>query len=362
MSLRQIQITNLRNLASINLELGEKFNLLYGNNGSGKTSFLEAIHYLGLARSFRTHLNSRIISNDCENFSLFGLVDQNGLQVPIGIQRERQKNGGEVRISGKNAESSIDLADILPLQFMNAEAHRLLLGAPKYRRQFLDWGVFHAEQAFIPIWQRASRALKQRNAALRNGIPQEQLKLWEAELLIAAQELDILRGRYMSEFEPIFLEILDKLLENVSIRLNYYRGWPVTESLEEALARSWPRDRETGFSQFGPQRADMILRSEGVPIQDRLSQGQQKVAVYALRLAQGILLSRQSGKRCIYLIDDLPAELDQDKQRRVAEILMNLDTQVFITGINRADLALLFPLEYSKMFHVEHGVIKATHC
>lgn len=360
MSLRQIQITNLRNLNSIDLELGSKFNLLYGNNGSGKTSFLEAIHYLGLARSFRTHLNSRIINNECDNFSLFGLVEQNGLQVPIGIQREKQKNAGEIRIFGKIAESSVELAEILPLQFMNAEAHRLLLGGPKYRRQFLDWGVFHAEPTFMSAWGRAYRALKQRNAGLRSHILLEELKLWEGELILAAQELDLLRAKYIAEFAPIFQEILCKLLDLVPIVLNYYRGWPIDEELGSALARSWHRDKETGFSQFGPQRADIILRSEGVPIQDRLSQGQQKVAVYALRLAQGILLARQTGKRCIYLIDDLPAELDAYKQKRVAEILMSLDTQVFITGINRVELEPLFPAEHCKLFHVEQGIIKSA--
>lgn len=355
MSLTHLEITNFRNLISASLKLDVKFNLIYGNNGSGKSSILEAIHYLGLARSFRTHLNSRIIHHEQETFSLFGQIQHGETLIPIGIQRQRNSEG-QIRIAGKNAESIADLAQIFPLQFINSEAHRLLSGGPKYRRQFLDWGLFHVEQPFFALWQRTHRALKQRNAAL-HGSSREQIRVWNKELCAASEELNQLRQAYAEKFAVIFSASLRQLLDNTEISLNYYQGWPKDRNLAELLEENIQRDIELGYSQFGPQRADLGLRVNSVPVQDGLSQGQLKLVVYALRLAQGVLLRNQSDKTCIYLIDDLPAELDNEKQQRVAQILMSLNTQVFITGIEKNDLAELFPKEECKLFHVEQGKI-----
>lgn len=353
MSLIHLEINNFRNFTNVTLKPEAKFNLIYGNNGSGKTSILEAIHYLSLARSFRTHITNRVINHEQESFSLFGLVQQDSTSIPIGIQRERN-NEGQIRIQGKNETSIMELAKVLPLQFINSEAHRLLSGGPKFRRQFLDWGLFHVEQNFLPLWQRAYRALKQRNAALRT-LSHEQIRLWNNELANASEELHFLRENYIEKFSAVFLQTLQHLLPNLEVSLSYYRGWSKERALGNILEENISRDIELGYSQFGPQRADLILRSHNIPIQDVLSQGQMKLVVYAMRLAQGMLLKNQSQKNCVYLIDDLPAELDKEKQRLVAYILLNLNTQIFITGIENEDLEVLFPRRESNLFHVEHG-------
>lgn len=356
MSLSRLEITNLRNLLNVNVQLHAQYNLFFGQNGSGKTSFLEAIHYLGLARSFRTHLHHRLIHHEQESFSIFGLIQQSGNSVPIGIERQRAGEN-RIRINGNNINAVTELAKTLPIQFINADAHRLLMGGPKFRRQFIDWGVFHVEQTFLPLWQRAYQALRQRNAALRNNLSKEQISLWDKELTEAAQELNRLRMQYIIEFEPLFLKTLNTLLELSDIKLVYYPGWPAHQDLSEALEKSLERDRHLGYTQFGPQRADLSLKINNVPVHDVLSQGQQKLVVYALRLAQGMLMHEQSGKQCVYLIDDLPAELDGERRQRVATVLQNLNTQVFITSIEAESLQVLFPKEKTKLFHVEQGEI-----
>src|SRR5258708_6153382 len=136
MALIHLEINNLRNLTTVKATPHALFNVIWGKNGSGKTSFLEAIHYLGLGRSFRTSHNHRIIHQNAEHFSLMGQVKCQEKIVPIGIERLR-KGDNRTRIGGENAESSLDLAKILPIQFINADAHRLLMGGPKFRRQFL---------------------------------------------------------------------------------------------------------------------------------------------------------------------------------------------------------------------------------
>lgn len=355
MSLARLEINGFRNLTKVAVEPGTHFNLLYGQNGSGKTSFLEAIYYLGLARSFRTHLSNRIINNLHNRFSVFGIVQQETRTVPVGIERSHDATS-RIRIAGENATSVTELAKVIPIQFMNSEAHRLLIGGPKYRRQFLDWGVFHVEHSFFSLWQRVHRALRQRNAALRTT-PVDQIRLWDQEFVAAANTLHELRTRYMEQFVTFFSASLQDLLETPDIDVTYYRGWHKERDLYEVLTESFARDMQLGYTQFGPQRADLTLRVGNTPAHEMLSQGQQKLVVYSLRLAQGLLLQQMTGKKCVYLLDDLPAELDQNKRALVAKKLISLETQIFITGIEKNDLLSLFPAQNVKMFHVEQGVM-----
>jgi DNA replication and repair protein RecF len=355
MSLTHLQVKNLRNLTEISVTPNSRFNVIYGENGSGKTSFLEAIYFLGLGRSFRTHLSNRIIRENEEKMSIVGQVSQIGAIFPVGVERSRQ---GEIQMKmrGKSCDSILEMADILPLQLINSDAHRLLTDGPKFRRRFLDWGVFHVEHSFYPLWQRVSKATKQRNAALRFA-PSEQIKLWDRELVAAGEAIHHLRDSYIQQFIPLFSTIIESWLK-FPITLNYYSGWPNNRQLEESISSSLSQDRQLGYTQFGPHRADVTITIGKLPAHDRLSQGQQKLAVYALRLAQGMLLQQQTGKQCIFLIDDLPAELDEANREYVIAFLENLRSQVFVTGIESADLNSLIKLDNAKLFHVEQGMIK----
>jgi len=339
---------------SAKVELATNFNLLYGSNGSGKTSFLEAIYYLGLGRSFRTRLNSRIIHHGASHFSLFAQIQQEHGLLPIGI--ERYSNGeGRIRIAQENARSIIELTRILPVQLLNTDSRLLLTGASKLRRQFIDWGVFHVEPTFIGHWQNAQRILKQRNAALRLQSPRAMIQVWDAELTAVAQILNGLRKSHIEHFIEVFNRVIQGFwAECADVTLGYKCGWDESLGLQAVLEKSFSRDLQLGYTQFGPHRADLLIRlNKTTPAHDILSQGQQKLIVYALRLAQGMLLKQQVGKNCVYLLDDLPAELDVDNRRRVVSVLQDIAAQVFVTGVDREVLADLEGYPESRVFHVE---------
>lgn len=357
--LSHITIHNLRNLAAVDISPGPKINLLCGPNGSGKTSFLEAIHLLGLGRSFRTHLSSRVIEHDQPQFQLHAKVTLPNGETPIGLAKQR--NGQTtIKISGNPVTSIVSLAELLPLQLLYPDGHTLLREGPKVRRQFIDWGLFHVEQLFYTHWQRAQRAIKQRNAALRAKQSSHHVSIWNQELCTMAEQLDASRSQYIEQLTPTFSTLLALLLPEASVTLSYYRGWSNELGLEEVLNRNHLRDLDLGYTQHGPHRAEILLHTDGKPVKDTLSQGQHKTLIYALRLAQGCLLYKQTTKRPLYLIDDLPAELDESKLKIVGELLHTLDAQVYITG---TDFKLLDPLtdfENTRMFHVKHGQIIAT--
>ena len=355
--LESLQLANFRNLIQVETEFSGHFNVFYGDNGSGKTSLLEAIYYLGLARSFRTRLQPRLINHQARLFSIFGQVKVGEARFPIGIQRH-QESACQIHIAGENVTSALELAKLLPLQLLDANAHELFVGETKTRRQFLDWGVFHVEPTFWTLWQRTERALKQRNAALKAQAGKQEVQAWDVEFVQASQKLHALRTQYLKVFIPIVTQILQNLLAETTVTFHYERGWLAQEELSSLLQRSLSRDFQLGHTRYGAHRADLQPRIGEVPAKDILSQGQQKLLAYAMRIGQGMLL-QQLNKPCIYLIDDLPSELDSKKRQKVMEFLTLLGTQIFITGIARGDFTDL-PLETTAWFHVEHGKLSKT--
>jgi len=363
MGLARLDITAVRNLRSVGLSGLRPANVFFGNNGSGKTSILESIHLLGMARSFRGGQIKSVISRGEDRCTVFGeLRRASGPKLPIGVSRDRE-GGFQAKIGGESVRAASELADRLPLQVINADSFNLLVGSPADRRQFLDWGVFHVEHRFHGQWQRFQRALRQRNSLLRRvKMSDEELCGWSREFVDSGEQVHRQRNLYFGTLEPVFREILRHLSSELGgLQLRYRRGWDKQLSLGESLDASESTDRQQGFTHAGPQRADVRVVVEGQNAAEVLSRGQQKLVVCALKLAQGRLLEEGKRANCVYLVDDLPAELDHAHCRLVAELLARLKTQVFITCVESEEIAGVWPPSRRKdmvMFHVEHGVVE----
>lgn len=352
MSLSYIKISNFRNLSSVKIDLHEKCNLFYGMNGSGKTSLLEAIYFLGMGRSFRNRLLSRIIQYDVDKFSVFGEINNNEGIITIGI--ERSENDGEIKIGGEKVSSCSELAKLLPLQLINYNGYKLLEHS-RFRRRFIDWGLFHVEHQFLLLWKKLNRLIKQRNAAL-NSQSISNIAIWDDELVQVSLDIHILREQYINQLIPIINDLIQQFFEILNIEIKYYRGWNADCDLSEILSKNIDKDRNNGFTQFGAHKADLSFKANNISVHDSLSRGQQKVLFCIISLAQGVLFEKLTGKKCIYLIDDFVAELDNDKKEKFASLLIKLNSQIFVTGLNNAELINFFPINL-KMFHVERGTI-----
>lgn len=354
MQLVRLKTTSFRNLAELDLEFSPCFNFIYGPNGSGKSSLLEAVYFLSRGRSFRSSLASRAIHYDAKEFNLFSLI-LGQLSISLGLEKTRQ---GKTKIKiGNNHNSISELAKILPLQLINPNSYQLLSGGPKARRQFVDWGVFHVEPQFFQIWQRFQQVLKQRNAALQQQAPVNQIKIWNLELIGTANEITILREKYLQQLTPLITELMHKLLTLPGLSIDFYQGWDKKFSLDSILVNSIARDYKLAYTQFGPHRADLLIKLNGNPVHEVLSRGEQKLLTCALQLAQGILLKKITAKSCIYLFDDLFAELDPVKQNILMNLLQGLEAQVFITAIEESLIKDLETSVLGKIFQVEQGEI-----
>lgn len=365
--LQSLNIQGLRNISSAEFPQLSRFNVFYGANGAGKTTILEAIHLLGLGRSFRGAKHKPLINYDKDEFVVYGeLSSATAIDtdlrsaVAMGIRRHRD-GSGEIKVRAQRARSAAELAALLPLQVVNAETFQLVLGAPVLRRQFLDWGVFHVEHRFLEQWRRLQRCLKQRNSLLRRGkISTLELQPWDEELSQLAVSVTAYRNAYFKAWLPELLAKMERLWpEGKDLVFTFHPGWDDKKyEFGELLQHQLPRDKEQGYTAYGPHRADMKIRLNGLPVADVLSRGQLKLLSASMRLAQAAVLQSAQAKQCIFLVDDLPSELDEQRRSSFCDLLSELGSQVFVTSIDRHGMANAgFDQQELSVFHVEHGAV-----
>ena len=354
MTLRHLRVDGLRCLSGQSLDFDERCNYLWGPNGSGKTSCLEAVYLLGRGRSFRTRQTARLVRHGSDRMTVFGVSqDEGGQPHHLGVEFA----GGrlESRLDGEPVVGPAEMLRALPVFVIDPRLHQLVEAGPTERRRYLDNGVFHVEQGFLANWRQYRRALGQRNAALKARVPDRELVLWTEPLVAAGQRVHEARAAYVRELAEL-AGSLGRTLVGADIHIGYRPGWRQDLGLAEALADSRARDRATGFTQVGPHRADLQLDFESGGVRETASRGQQKLVAAALVLAQVGLFETRSGRRSTLLLDDASAELDGGAQLRLSEALGRLKSQQILTGLS---LESLQPKSGFPVFHVEQGRLRS---
>ncbi len=334
MSLVKLDATGLRNLHPVTLEPRPGLNYLVGENASGKTSLLEAIYLLGRARSFRTPQINQLIQYDQTELTVVGKVTPSGRTTaqPIGVRVARGKR--EIHVDGRVAQSSAELLQAFPLLVIQPAGIALLEGAPKLRRHFLDFGVFHLDPHYLNYWRRYTKALNHRNALLRNGRARE-LAPWNQELTYYGIMIHEARSGYLGRLAPYFDEIGGRFFSDPQFDLRIHAGWDVARSLDAVLESDVAADLRYGYTQSGPHKGDFSILLNQRPVKAYVSRGQMKLLVYALLLAQSRLMEEHVGSAGCVLIDDVASELDEPNKRTLLELLQGRLTQFFITATGR---------------------------
>jgi DNA replication and repair protein RecF len=353
MALATLEIQQFRCFEGLSLRCDPHYNLCIGANASGKTSLLEAIFFLGRARSFRTRRLGNLVRDNAPEFLIVGQSEGRGSPLTLGIRGMRSST--EIRIGGVAGRPATELARHFAPYVIDPEVHRLLEDGPNRRRRFLDWGVFHVEPAFLPAWQRYYRALRQRNALLRSGADEVLLLPWDSELVESGLRLSDQRRRYLERLAPTLHEIGRALLDQ-PVALLYQDGWRAGDSLGEALVASRPRDRRYGLTHVGPHRADLAVRVADAAARERVSRGQQKLLAAAMTLAQLTVQEREDPGHGALLLDDPAAELDAGGLARLVELVRSLPVQLFVTSLGGQVPGLGVP---GATFHVEQGRLQS---
>lgn len=366
-AIARLDIDRLRNLSGVSIQPAPRLNLITGANGSGKTSLLEAIHILSLGRSFRSSRLEPLIQSDSELFHLF-VKFTNG--DTAGVQKSRDSRSRILKFNGEKQGNWQALVSALPVQLFNSDSFSLLQGGSRVRRRYLDWGVFHVEHGFLPAWQAMARCLSQRNALLKKGrTASAQLASWDQQFISATKRVTTDRREYFARLLPYLQEATKELLSDLGVPISYqfHQGWSDDQEYEEALSLAYDGDLRYGVTRKGPHRADLLIKAGGLPADQVLSRGQQKVLVCAMKLAEiRSLQAINPVVQPVLLVDDLASELDDSNRRKVLEAMTGLGTQGFFTAIEPSELSELEAQgppgkegAQIRQFHVEHGKIEA---
>lgn len=359
MRLTRLEIRGLRCLREVpELEFHPELNLVAGANAAGKTTLLEAVDLLARTRSFRARNPRELIAHGAREYLLRGEVERPGPDGARTVRLSQRRDADEVelRIDAEPAGGLAQLAACLAVQTVHPQSHRLVGGAPRLRRAWLDWGVFHVEQEYFPAWAAYRRALRQRNAALRSG---QDPRPWDAPLARAGEALGACRKRYLEAARDAVEGFGQILLPGQEIGLEYLPGFDADAGLARALADSREASREAGHTAVGPHRADVAVRLDGRAAAPFVSGGQAKLLSCCLLLGQTALFQELRGESCVLLFDELAADLDGLRQERLMEALAGCEAQLFITRTGAA------PADFpggsaGRVFHVEQGRIRLT--
>lgn len=355
--IQQLQLSHFRNIDQACLTFGEGLNLIVGDNAAGKSALIEAIWVLASGRSFRTAKPQHLIQHQQPELVLFCEILEGRNTHKAGLARSADKV--TAKLNGEVLRNQAEMAARLPVQLLTPESHRLLEEGPKARRQFIDWGCFHHQADFFPLWRTYQRALKQRNHALKRKLPAEQTQLWDAQLIDTAEQIDQHRRHYIDALTPYLTTFCQALMPELKTPpvSHYAAGWPKnSDSFAKLLAAQYPKDAQQGHTQYGSHRADIKFRFDGQEAMLALSRGQQKLFVCALLLAQASLYEQQSRQSVIMLIDDLPAELDAQHRNTLLQLLETLNIQHILTSTAAELIPILNP-ETARCWRIERGQI-----
>ncbi len=364
MEITSLLVRNFRMIPEIQLDLSSGIQLFLGANAQGKTSLIEAIHYLSTSTSHRTRKENELIRWNQETAYLRGDVlqqDGESLRIECGLEKQRKV----IKVNGNTLERVGDLYGCLRTVLFAPEDLEIVAGSPQERRRFLDMAIAQLDRSYIPLLQKYRRVLRQRNQILKyiQAKPREsaspELAAWDEPFVELAAEIMLTRHQTLCELSPLVEKDYGFLAQEGPLNITYsIRVEDDPESLKkkmrERLEHSRAAERERGITQIGPHRDDLIFQLEGHNLSQFGSQGQKRTAALALRLAEAKFAYKKVGDRPILLIDDVVYEMDNKRRARFWEAL-DMQGQLIVTATGREYLGV--DLRPSRTFQVNNGEI-----
>lgn len=348
-----------RNLITESLEPGPHFNVIHGDNGSGKSNLLEAIHYLGSLRSFRGAKTDDLIQLDATQAGLSAKVS--GDAAPrvfrIGLDRDKAR---KLSLDGKRPRSIATWHGAIQMVLFHPGDLTLAMGSPEPRRTFLDRILEQMDATYGSTLSSYTKALRSRNRLLKkDDVDRRSVTAYDSILSQAGAIVGQTRARLVDDLAPrtekAFAEVAGVELP---LEVRYApRVEPDPEVILRKLRESYEKDRARGFTAEGPHADDLALRVREVKAKHHASQGQHRAIVLALKVAELDVLASRIGRVPILLLDDVSSELDRSRNRRLFELLSKLGGQVFLTTTHPEFILLE---RDRRDFRVEAGTITAT--
>jgi len=355
-----VRTYNFRNLANELLNVDAKNVYLIGENGQGKSNFLEVIYLLCFGSSFRTHQDELLICQDKENMMIEGVfIDKNRQQNIISLKLEDEKK--EIKQNGKTVLDRKDLIENIPCILFKHEDIYFVNGSPERRRLFFNQTMGIYDIPFLEKLREYNKILRMRNAILKEH-SLDYLPILNRQLAEKGLEIEAMRDAVTKEFSPLFSDVFKEVSDsNMMIKLRYQPSWGDADTMEKVtmfLEEKQRRDLETGITNWGPHRDRFCFYMSNKDFSKVASTGQSRLITLAMRNAQATFYTKKTGRHPILLVDDVLLELDRRKRERFIKSLPEYD-QAFFTYLPGEELLTRRGSE--RLFAVNGGVLDESH-
>lgn len=342
MHLNHIKLAHFKNYENAEFTFCEKVNAIVGENGSGKTNLLDAIHYLSFCKSYFTPHDSLSIYFDSDFFAIHGeFIDPGNNDASTPVSCTFKANGGKVmKANLKEYHVLSDHIGIFPSIMISPSDTDLISEGSELRRKFIDMIISQFDKDYLRSLITYQKLINQRNVLLKQFIEQRHfnrdlLNVFDDQLLEPGYHIFTKRKEYTEQIIPFFQYYYDFLSgQKETVHISYDSGL-LFQSFEEGLLLNETADAKSGYSHFGVHKDDFIFTLNDKPIKRFGSQGQQKSFTIALKLAQFDYIYSKKKIRPILLLDDIFDKLDIHRIDRLLELMGKEEIgQVFLSDTN----------------------------
>lgn len=336
MFISYLKLRNFRNHENLELNPSPKLNIIIGDNAEGKTNIVEAIHFLSLARSFRTYETADLITKGRQFATIeAGVVQESTKREIRAVLTDSTK---KIMCNGKPVKKLSELSNLVNVIVFQPKDVMMFNDSPNVRRNFLDINISKKSPIYLEALMRYEKLLKERNIILKDDNPDMvQLDVITSQMIEASETIVNYRSAYVREINKMLSRIITSLKgEKEVAELIYHPFILITDSFKEkaqkAYQRGLERDLKSKATQIGVHREDITMKLNGEDIATHGSQGENRIVVIALKLCPYFLIEDKDLKPIIVL-DDVMSELDKEHQKRLISFVEKLE-QVFITSVN----------------------------
>ncbi|WBA41171.1 DNA replication/repair protein RecF [Hymenobacter canadensis] len=374
MILESLQLLFFKNYDEANLRLSPRINCFIGDNGSGKTNLLDAIHYLSLTKSAFTSVDAQSIKQGEEFFVVKGRFQPTDAATPATESETIQVSlrAGQKKAVSRNKQPYDRIADHIgryPAVLISPYDTDLIRQGSEERRKYFDSLISQLDHAYLELLISYNHILRQRNSLLKlaaerqGGYDRDYLLVLDEQLVPLGLQLVAARQQFLLDFEPLFQRHYQLLADGrEQVLLTYKSELPETD-FAKLLRIQERKDLALQRTTAGPHKDDFVFLMDGLPVKSYGSQGQQKSYVIALKLAQFEILAARNQQKPLLLLDDIFDRLDEKRIVRLLQLVADHTFgQIFLTDthLDRTDLALASITEQINRFRVEGGTVRAV--
>lgn len=374
MLITSLALQNYRNYQQQRCDFCPGINHFSGDNAQGKTNLLEAIYYLSIGKAYRPVKDEQLIYWGKNKFIIRGMLENRQGAAAVEIQYcTGDKKSKTIKLGGLVLKRAEELSGCLTSVLFSPENMSIIKGSPQERRHFLDYDISQISRHYAKNLSVYQRLLFQRNNLLKRlreknlsfSEKDSELELWDSQLAEVGAKIIEKRLQTLGKLSPLTRLMQRKLTygqENLEIRYLFNRKKEIqitadiTKLLMEARQEALEEDLRFGTTQWGPHRDDLLITLNGIHLKQFGSQGQQRTAVLALKLAELEFFRGESGEYPILLLDDVMSELDENRRQQLLELIQEKSIQCFITATDRSGLEKLEKRQI-KYFEVCQGKI-----